>query len=429
MTPVLSARRLPGVLQGAVADPKLAATLDPYLDRAAGDQCAVVLDRGRVAYTRNLDATMTTASVQKLLTATAALEVLGPDTTLATRVGAGAPMVDGVVDGDLFLVGGGDPLLTTPGYKASLLDPDQVVEDYATLADALVAAGLKQVRGGIVGDDSHHEEVRWVPSWPDRYQTGGDVGPLSALLVNDGQTGFTTTPDKPSTSRKPGDPPALAAQTLETLLVARGVAVDGTGSSGAAPGDMTEIARIESLPVSQLVGEMLIDSDNNTAELLTREMGVVAKGAGTTAAGVQVIQETLASLGYDTTGLALNDGSGMDPASEVPCALVADVLVRTGRDSVIARSLAVAGQTGTLRTRMTGTDATGRVRAKTGTLNEVNALAGFADTPTGNALTFVMVQNGLQSSQLSWVDRYAALLMSYADAPALDVLGPKPLPS
>ena len=119
----------------------------------------------------------------------------------------------------------------------------------------------------------------------------------------------------------------------------------------------------------------------------------------------------------------------MDPASEVPCALVADVLVRTGRALRHRPVLAVAGQTGTLRTRMTGTDATGRVQAKTGTLNEVNALAGFADTPTGNALTFVMVQNGLRASQISWVDRYAALLMSYAEAPALAVLGPKPLPS
>ena len=73
-TPVLSARRLPAVLQGAAADPKLAAALDPFLDKAAGDQCAVVLDGGRVAYTRNADAPMVPASVLKLLTGTAALE-------------------------------------------------------------------------------------------------------------------------------------------------------------------------------------------------------------------------------------------------------------------------------------------------------------------------------------------------------------------
>jgi D-alanyl-D-alanine carboxypeptidase/D-alanyl-D-alanine-endopeptidase (penicillin-binding protein 4) len=426
-TPVLSARRLPAVLQSAGADPKLAETLDPFLDRAVSEQCAVVIDGGRVAYTRNLDATMVPASVLKLLTGTAALEVLGADTRLATVAGSAQPMADGVVAGDLFVVGGGDPLLTTPGFQASLDDPEQVVEAYAELADALVAAGLKEVQGGIVGDDSRYEDVRWVPSWPARYQREGFVGPLSALMVNDGQTGFTDTPDQQTANRKPGDPPTLAAQTLKTLLVARGVKVSGAGSAAKAPAGLQEVARMESLPVSQIVGEMITDSDNTTAELLTREMGVVARGQGTTEVGVQVIAETLTSLGYDTSGLELSDGSGLDPADKVPCPLVVDVLTRSGSDSVIGRAMAVAGQTGTLRKRMLDSEATGRVRAKTGTLNEVNALAGFAETPKGNAITFLMIQNGLQPNGMSWVDKYAALLMSYADAPPLDALGPLPL--
>ena len=183
---------------------------------------------------------------------------------------------------------------------------------------------------------------------------------------------------------------------------------------------------MESLPVADIVGEMITNSDNTTAELLTREMGVVAKGSGTTEAGTQVIVETLSSLGYDTTDLHLNDGSGLDPTDKVPCPLVLDILTRSGRDSVIGRAMAVAGQTGTLRKRMLDSPATGRVQAKTGTLNEVNALAGFADTPTGAAITFLMIQNGLQPSGISWVDRYAALLMSYADGPSLDSLGPLP---
>jgi len=106
---------------------------------------------------------------------------------------------------------------------------------------------------------------------------------------------------------------------------------------------------------------------------------------------------------------------------------VLDILTRSGRDSVIGRSMAVAGKTGTLRKRMLSSEATGRVQAKTGTLNEVNALAGYADTPKGNAITFLMIQNGLQPNGMSWVDKYAALLMSYADAPALESLGPLPV--
>lgn len=425
-TPLLSARRLPGVLQGAAADPALAAELDPFLDKAVGTQCAVVLDGGRVVYSRDASATMVPASLLKLLTGTAALEVLGADTRLATVAGASAPMADGVVDGDLYVVGGGDPLLTTPGFKVSLDDPEQVTHDYAGLADALVAAGLREVRGGIVGDDSRYETVRWIPSWPARYQREGFVGPLSALMVNDGQTGFTTSPDRENTQRKPGDPPALAAETLKTLLVQKGVKVSGGGSSGSAPSDMAEVARLDSLPVSELVAEMITDSDNTTAELLTREMGLKAKGQGTTEAGIAAIGDALTALGYDTTGLSLNDGSGLDPADEVPCPLVLDVLERQGPDSVIGRAMAVAGETGTLRKRMTTAPAKGRVRAKTGTLNEVNALAGYAETPTGNDITFLMIQNGLQPGGQSWVDKYAALLMAYAEAPGLDVLGPLP---
>jgi D-alanyl-D-alanine carboxypeptidase/D-alanyl-D-alanine-endopeptidase (penicillin-binding protein 4) len=425
-TPILSARRLPGVLQGVTADPALAGTLDPYLDRAAGDACAVVLDRGRVVYRRNFDVSMVPASVLKLLTGTAALEVLGTDRRLATVAGADAPMAAGVVEGDLFVVGGGDPLLTTPGFKASLDNPAQLTEAYSDLADALVAAGLTEVRGDVVGDDSRYEDVRWLPTWPDRYQAEGDVGPISALIVNDGQTGFTETPDEETADRRPGDPPLLAAQTLKTLLEQRGVRIGGEGSTGVAPEGFQEIARMESVPMAEIVGEMITDSDNTTAEMLTREMGVVAKGEGTTAAGLQVIRETLGSLGYDTTGLALNDGSGMDPANQVPCPLVLELISRSGPDTLIGGFLPLAGETGTLHERMLESEATGRVRAKTGTLNQVNALAGFADTPPGSSITFVMIQNGSQPNGKAWVDDYADLLMSYAAAPGLDVLGPLP---
>ena len=88
-------------------------------------------------------------------------------------------MADGVVDGDLFVVGGGDPLLTTPGFKASLDDPEQVTEPYADLADALVAAGLTRGPG-------RHRRRRLAATrpcagcrrWPTRYQREGFVGPL-----------------------------------------------------------------------------------------------------------------------------------------------------------------------------------------------------------------------------------------------------------
>ena len=425
-TPVLSARRFPGVVQGTVADPALAAAVDPVLEEGAGTTCVRVVDDGRPALVREAGATLVPASLEKLLTATAALEVLGTDRTLRTTASAAAPPAGGVVDGDLYLVGGGDPLLTTEGYRASFEDPDQSINPFEALADAIAAAGVTQIRGDVVGDDSRYSQERWIPSWPERYQREGFVGPLGALMVNDGFTGYVDTPGEPTEDRRAGDPAALAAETLVTLLEERGVTVTGSGTSGTAPDGATEVAHLDSLPMGDIVAEMLSDSDNTTAELLTREMGLVASGDPSTPAGLAALGDALTSLGFDTTGLALLDGSGLDPANQVPCDLVLAALERAGTDSLIGRSLAVAGESGTLRERLGESGTSGQIQAKTGTLNEVNALAGFAVTQAGDDITFVLLQNGSMARGPEYIDDLVQSLLAYPQAPPLEQLGPNP---
>ncbi len=426
-TPVLSARRLPAVLLGAVADPKFSANVDAYMNGMAGTTCALISQNGRVIYSRGATEALAPASTVKLLTATAAIEVLGADTRLRTTVVAGAAAADGIIEGDLFVVGGGDPLLVTSGYKQSLEDPDQLTEDFGDLADAVATAGIREIRGSVLGDDSRHDRTRWLPSWPTRYQIGGVVAPLSALMVNDGQTGFADEPDRANANRRAGDPPALAAATLRTLLERRGVLVTGGSGVGTAPQDSEEIAGIDSPPIRDIVGEMLTDSDNTTAELLTREMGLRTAGQGTTQAGVAAIIDVLESAQLPLDGLVLADGSGLDLGSRVSCPLLVAALNRLPADGDIVSRLAVSGRTGTLRKRLQGTSTVGKIRAKTGTLNSVNSLVGLADTKFGSKITFSMIENGTDPRGSSVTDGFAERMVTFGEGPKLSALEPLPI--
>lgn len=425
LTPVLSARRLPEVLLGGPADPRFAATLDSYLSKTAGTACVVVVQGGRVIYSRNPLDRLAPASTIKLLTATAALEVLGEDTRLTTRMVSAAEPVDGVIEGDLTIIGSGDPLLVTRGYKKSLENPDQVTEDFGAVADAVVDAGIRQITGSIIGDESGLDRTRWIPSWPTRYQIGGVVGPLSALMVNDGQTGFVADPDLPNADRKPGDAASLAAATLRTLLVDRGVEVGGSSGTGRAPADAFEVASFDSLPMRDIVGEMVSDSDNTTAELLTRLMGRETAGIGTTEAGLLAIRDSLQSVGLNVDDLVMADGSGLDTSNRVTCNLLIETLEHLPPDSPIAAGLAVAGRAGTLRKRLLDSPATAKVRAKTGTLATVNALAGFADPKAGSPLTFAMIQNGSDPRGTAVADGFAERVVLFGEGRRLDALLPR----
>lgn len=427
VTPVLSARRAPELLRSNIADNRIRAALQPMLDQAPANSCIVVTNGGRTVITRNHQEPMVPASTEKLLTSAALLEQFGLEHRLVTVAGATSPPSDGVIDGDLYLVGGGDPLLTTPGYKVTFENPQQLANDYERLADAIVAAGVSEITGGVIGDDSRYDSERWVSTWPERYQREGYVGPLSALTVNDGNTGLSLRPDEPASSRRPGDPPFLAAETLITLLKARGVRVAGGASVGTAPADMQEVARLESLPMRDLIAEMISDSDNTTAELLVKELAVANGQPGTTQAGLDQVEALLAEERLPVEGIDLRDGSGLDPQNKLTCELLAAALDLHGPDSVLGQSLPIAGETGTLRRRMRDTPAQGKVRAKTGTLAEVNALAGFAETSGGASLTFAYLINGPEPRGYLPIDEFAAALVGVPDGPPVAALEPKPV--
>jgi D-alanyl-D-alanine carboxypeptidase/D-alanyl-D-alanine-endopeptidase (penicillin-binding protein 4) len=433
-TPVLSVRRVPDLLARTIGQLRLAPVLDkaladPSLGPATNNSCLLVQQGTVQLFSHRPTSPMIPGSTLKLLTATAALDKLGPQTPLVSGVRADHPATAGVVNGNVYLVGGGDPLLRTADYVAGLHYKELLYTHLEDLAQAVRAAGVTHVTGGVIGDESRFDSQRYVPTWKPGYASAGDVGPLSALQVNDG---FQAVKPKAVPA---ANPPAQAAATFTALLKAHGVAVDAGPSAGQAPTGAAELTSLKSAPLADVLAEVLRQSDNNGAELITKELGRQFGGGPTTAAGVAVIRADLASAGLPVDQLTLVDGSGLDRADRVSCQLLLAALQRGGPSGPLGNGLPIAGQTGTLQDRLGKTSAAGRLHAKTGTLDAVSGLAGFVVPPPAvpgaaqvPSITFACLFNGNPSraSAQAVEDRIGALLAQFPDAPPVDSLAALP---
>jgi D-alanyl-D-alanine carboxypeptidase/D-alanyl-D-alanine-endopeptidase (penicillin-binding protein 4) len=427
-TPVLSVRRVAPYLVAPIADAALRSQLDEVVAASPGSTCLTVSVGGRVLYEHAPDEALTPASTQKLVTAVAALSVLGRDTRYRTRVVAPAEPSDGVVEGDLFLVGGGDPLLATAPYAEHFRNQPQVRTSLEELADRIVGAGVRQVTGALLGDETRYDADRYPDTWPERYAEQSQVGPLSALSVNDGFEAWPERQTREGTveSTPTADPPAYAAQQLLGLLQARGVTVGGGAGTGTAPAEAAEIAHIDSAPMTKVVDQLVTESDNQTAELLVKEMGREKGDGPTTAAGVTVVTDEMERLGLARPGTHAADGSGLDETNAVSCRLLMNILDRGGPEGLVADGLAIAGKTGTLADRFLDSPARERLRAKTGTLNTVTALTGFVHASQGPVLTFAYIANGeyVNDALLELQEELGADLVAYPQGPPLASVGP-----
>lgn len=392
-TPVLSVRRSPEALLDTRRDRSVVEAIATVPERLPGAACLVVTDDGRELLAHEADAPLTPASTQKVLVGAGLLSLMDPDDTFRTVAVAATPPVDGVIDGDLFVVGGGDPLLSTDAYIARQRDPRKPATRIADLADALAAAGVTEIRGSVVGDGSRYDDVRDVPSWPQRYRDQVQAGPLSGLGVDDGLVSFTPEEVTAYGGQPATDPPAHTAAVVTDLLRDRGIAVAGAPRSGTAPDESAEIAAIDSPPASQVVAQMLTYSDNTTAELLIKEIAVRSGREGSTAAGLESLDAVLAGHGIAVDGFALTDGSGLDPGNSATCRAIVQVLEIDELEGPLVDGLAVAGESGTLATRMAGTPAAGNLRAKTGSLRHVGALTGVVDSANGRTYSFAYIVN------------------------------------
>jgi D-alanyl-D-alanine carboxypeptidase/D-alanyl-D-alanine-endopeptidase (penicillin-binding protein 4) len=393
-TPLWSPRRLPGPFGDPLNTERERAAalayqraLDAEVARFA-DACFVVARGSTVLAAHNAETPLVPASTQKLLTAAAALTTLGADFRFETNVVATS---DGPTLDRLWFVGAGDPVIRTAEYM-----DEGVSTPLEALAEAIAAKGIRRI-GTVVGDDSRYDSVRFLPSWSPTYRIDYDVGPVGALEVTES---IALVNGKPVMH---DDPAVYAAQELTRLLRARGVSV-GEPTRGVAPEGATNVASVTSQPLRTIVRWMLLTSNNLTAEMLAKELGMRTRGAGTTAAGVAAVQAALREQGVVLDGQTMVDGSGLDRQNRLTCRILADVVDLGSRPGLKVLRDTLPGGGNAMPD--------GKVHAKGGYLTDVTGLAGIVDRDTPLRFAF-LANGGVPKNANVDLARFQAVLHTY----------------
>lgn len=375
--------------------------------RSAGGNAGVfVFDTGGDGklYGRRASKRRILASNEKLFTTAAILSRLGPEHRFETavyargkRTGTGGR----VLDGDLVLVGDGDPALGTESFARRHGLP---LTPIGALARGIAASGIKRIRGRLRADDSIFDRRRGIPAT--NYRPSRYLSPLSGLSFNSGfgRRGYASAPEK------------AAAKALKRALGRRGVRVrrlgraKGTRKRGGEP-----LATVASPPLAALAEETNEPSNNFFAEMLLKRLAATNGTKGTTKKGAKRSRRFAKSVG---SGVRASDGSGLGRKNRASPKQVAKLLVAMARSAKAGEefreSLAVAGREGTLSNRMRGTAAEGRCEGKTGTLRGVSALSGYCQV--GSApIVFSVLVNGVRDLGAAQraQDRIAAAVARY----------------
>ena len=407
------------------------------------------LATGETLYARNPERMFVPASNLKLVTAAAALEALGPDYRYRTRVASGGPVSDGVLQGDLWVIGSGDPSISARFFD----DPRAV---FRAWADSLRAHGVRRIAGGVVGVDDVFDNQALGRGWAWDDADAAYSAEVSGLQLNEGVIGIEVRPG--ATPGSPAvitlDPPtayvpvASAAVTGERgaagITATRAAQGPGLVLTGAVRGDTVEAEEIAvrnntayfatvlletleaagidvgedawdaddtdrprpatehtlfvhaSPPLAEILVGFMKPSQNQIGEGLLKTLGAELRGEGSANRGVAVVDSLSGLWGLPRRQLAMADGSGLSRYNLVSPAYLIALLERESRSphaAIYTAALPVAGRDGTLANRMRGTPLEGNVRAKTGTLSGVRSLSGYLTTAAGEPLVFSMLVN------------------------------------
>jgi D-alanyl-D-alanine carboxypeptidase/D-alanyl-D-alanine-endopeptidase (penicillin-binding protein 4) len=462
---------LPGASPRAAAAPKPAPTARPWtpaqlaslrasfqtifapaIEGSARHSLVVIDAAGRVIYDDGGSHAVIPASVQKLIVAYAALNLLQPSYRFHTMLAESQAMSNGRLDGDLWLIGSGDPSLRSKDLRAGVA--------------ALYKEGLRAIAGGVAIDSSAMQGPEINPRWDpadanEDYQTAtsgisidGDtvefrvygrapgeparvavVPPSNDVHVTGSITTSSGTDDvviagleDPNTFHLDGyipanteekywlpihDIPRYAGSVLQAMLRRQGITTSRPPSSGDAPLTSILLWDHRSAPLNALERHMLYVSDNHYAEQLLRTIGADAQTRGTDLDGIEAETQFLRSRGIPTAGMHLVDGSGLAEANRVTAMTLARILsdaeLHEGAEHLYAL-LPAGGEDGTLK-HYGFTAALGRIRAKTGHLSDAASLAGYVDTEHHGRVAFAFMINGSpgdpDGAYVSAVDRLA----------------------
>ncbi len=374
----------------ALNKPSLQKKITAALAHVGNQTGALVTDltTRETLYASRADVLRIPASVEKLYTTSTALIRFGPTARLSTTLlASGSIDASGVLTGNLILRGGGDPTLSG--------------NEINTLAQAAATAGIKRIKGAVIGDESRFDPRRGGPnsSWsPDGY-IGGSLG---GLVVDRGSSDYA-------------NPGLAGAKALAAALNRRHISRSVQTQLGLTPRGARVLNVLRSPTMASLIQQTNTPSDNFLAEMLLKNIGASFGGSGTTPAGARVVQSLLSGLQIHPQ---ISDGSGLSSADRTsPRQVVAlfAAMHASAQPAAFENSLAIAGQTGTLAGRMSGTAADGRCHGKTGTLSSVSSLVGICHAPNGHLIAFAMLMNGVTPDRVHGPqDKVAEAIAQYS---------------
>lgn len=428
---------------------------------------------GEMIYEQFANKGITPASSLKLLTGAAALDTLGENYRFTTSLLTDGKQNNGILNGNLYLRGEGDPTL----LKANL--------DH--FADHLVQLGIRQISGNLVGDDTRFDGVRLSAGILEEDEPYYYAAPVSALTLSpnaDFDAGSVIVDATPTINGLPTKvtltPVTNVLQVVNksktvpkgyknTLKITRDVGTDNVFITGNAPIgasgkefisvtnptlyalDVLKISLREkgitffptskvilsktperahllmtqsSMPLKELVVPFMKLSNNTIAETLAKEMGKVVYGEGSWNAGLQVMREYVDSIGLDSTQWNFEDASGMSYSNKITSSQLSQLLYAVCSEpwyAIYKESLPVSGTSdrfigGTLRNRLKVAPAKGNIMAKTGSLQHVKSLAGYARTKDGETLIFAILTENAKISTIPVIDQLATAITTTTTA-------------
>ncbi len=384
----------------ALAAAGVSSTISSILQEhgVAGSRTGVYVwdfDAARQVFAGHADTRLVPASNMKLVTTSSALASWGPRRRFKTELyGPDVPVYEGVLYGDLYLKGFGDPSLSTLSYQREALH--LTTASFESFAQRLRTLKVRKVQGSVLGDESWFDNKRSGSSWQPSLKL--ECGPLSALTGNESL----------DNGNRVKDPATYAAKLLTAALRARGIKVTGKPGAGRVPDTARLLKQQFSAPLRVLLKRMNKYSDNFFAEILLKGLGKDFYQVGSTQAGLEVSRATLAAMGLEPASYRLLDGSGLSYENRLTARDLVRVLGaarRTPSYDAFYDSLAIAGEDGTLEDRMRGTAAAGNAHAKTGTLNIAVCLSGYVTSANDRLVGYAILVNG---GSVSWGDATAA---------------------
>lgn len=408
------------------------------------------VSRGDTLFESGAGAQLRPASTMKLLTSALALERFGPDYQFSTDVlRQGTVGADGTLNGNLILRGDGDPSLSGRFMEGGSNGPMD------SLAQQVAAAGIRRVTGDVIGDASAFDSQLVPDGWLTRYLGAAYAARVSGLSLNENVVWVAISPGsrggaasvalEPATTAIPltasvvttsgggsslrlgqksdgtiqvrgtigansptrrysyvvADPATFATGALRAALAARGISAAGTTRLGSTPANAVKIASLESPELARIIAAMDRESINLYAELLFRDAarGPDHQVMGNSANAREHMRSFFASRvrGSDTASIYPADGSGLSPLNRVTARAMVQLLSYAHGAAwgpQFHAALPVAGESGTQRRRMKGSPAQGNLHAKTGTTDDVVALAGYVTARNGELLAFAFLYNG-----------------------------------